>query len=75
MIERYLAPDVKPYVDALLAEKKTAPEMGEGSRVQALNDCIDRSLAELKAAVEALPFVRKKGWAELNELFVRVVEG
>ncbi len=71
LVERYLAPEVRPYVEELLTRKKTTFEMGEGPRVQALNDYIDFSLHELKAAVEALPFACKKEWADLNSLFLR----
>lgn len=73
LVERHLAPEVRPYVEELLAMKKTTPEMGEGQRVQALNDYIDANLTELKAAVEALPFVRKKEWADLNAMFLKAL--
>ena len=74
LVERHLALETKPYVEELLAMKKLAPEMGEGPRVQALNDYIDTSLAELKASVEAFPFAPKKEWADLNMLLLRAGE-
>lgn len=71
--KRYLPPDVRPYVEALLTAKRADSEMGEGPRVQALHDYIDESLGELHAAMEALPFARKKEWDVLNAIFLRAL--
>ncbi len=69
----YLDAETRPHVDALLAQKMAAPELGEGPRVPVLNAYIERSLAELTARVYALPSVARKEWEELNALFLRAL--
>lgn len=73
LVECHLPLALRPYVDTLLAQKKAAPEMGEGSCIAALNHYIDESLLELRAAVAALPYVPKKEWAGLNTLFLKAL--
>lgn len=74
LAEHYLPLEVHPHVEELLEAKRRAGEMGEGPRMQAIDAYIGSSLLELKAAVKALPAVRKKEWADLNALFLRAVE-
>ena len=68
-----LEPDLKPVVDDLLALKMNMPEMGEGKRIEKLNEYIDENLFSLKAIIDALPKEHKADWDRLNELFLSVV--
>lgn len=65
--------EIRPYVERLLALKMNAPELGEGDRMDAVNAYIERTLAETKRAVAALPDEREHDWKELNELFLSLL--
>ena len=69
-----LEADMKPIIDNLLRLKMNTPEMGEGKRIDKLNEYIDGNLVSLKAAIDALPREHKADWSKLNELFLSVVE-
>lgn len=50
-------------------------EMGEGERVDKLNEYIDENLVSLKVTIDALPREHKADWGRLNELFMSVLKG
>ena len=56
-----------------LEKKSITPEMGEGERIDVLNEYIDKSIVEIKKEIEALPQENKTGWDRLNELFTGIV--
>jgi predicted nucleotidyltransferase len=73
LVEAELEPEMHPAIERLLTLKSTTPEMRAGFRVDELNEYIDRSLAELKTEIAALPRGEKSGWERLNELFLRTL--
>ena len=74
LADSVLEADMRPIIDDLLELKKTTPEMGEGVRIDKLNEYIDENLVSLKTAIDALPADHKADWGRLNELFLSVVD-
>ena len=68
-----LDPEFKPAVDKLLQMKRETPELGEGPRIDVINDYIDRSLDEIGAIIAELPNEGSEGWEKLNELFFSIL--
>ncbi len=66
--------DVLPFVEELLERKKRTPELGEGERIGAINDYIERSLTEIGECIAGLPQPTKAGWDALNALFAQSLE-
>ncbi|MDR0197172.1 MAG: nucleotidyltransferase domain-containing protein [Oscillospiraceae bacterium] len=64
---------LKPIIDDLLYLKKKTSEMGEGKRIEALNEYISENIVTIKETVNAMPKERKAGWDRLNELFFSVI--
>ena len=65
---------MRPIISNLLEQKANTSEMGEGDRIDELNDYIEINLASLKATVDAMPKERKADWHKLNELFLELVQ-
>lgn len=74
LADAVLEPDIKPIIDDLLYRKMSMPEMGEGKRIDELNEYIDANLVQLKTTIDALPKERKADWDKLNDLFLSVVK-
>jgi len=68
-----LEDNMKSTVDELLQLKMSTQEMGEGKRIDKLNDYIDENLISLKAIIDALPGDHKADWSRLNELFLYMI--
>jgi len=75
LAEAELEPEMKPIIDDLLRLKMNTPEMGEGKRIDRLNEYIDTHLASLKETIDAMPPERNADWNSLNELFLTVLKG
>ncbi|MCL2489092.1 MAG: nucleotidyltransferase domain-containing protein [Oscillospiraceae bacterium] len=73
LVEAVLEPEMKPVVDGLLRMKMNTPEIGEGRRIDRLNDYIEENLVSLKAMIEEMPEAPKTGWGRLNALFLGAV--
>jgi len=73
LVEAELEADMRPVVDELLNLKMKTPELGEGKRIDKLNEYIETNFISLKDAIEALPEERKADWGRLNELFFEVI--
>ena len=70
LADAVLEPDMKPIIDELLRAKVNTPEVGEGKRIDRLNEYIDENLTALKETVDAMPQEHKADWGKLNELFL-----
>lgn len=73
LVEAELEPEMRPIIDDLLALKSTTPEMGEGKRIDDLNEYIDDILMQLKEAIDILPPDNKSDWERLNDLFLKTL--
>jgi len=74
LADAVLEAEMKPIIDDLLLLKMNTPEMGEGKRIDKLNEYIDENLVSLKAAIDALPHEHKANWNKLNKLFLSLIE-
>lgn len=73
LMEQYLDDDVKPDVEDLLRIKMETPEIGDGPRMDRINDYLDQSIEEIDRLIEALPPEKKRTWQALDALFVETV--
>ena len=73
LAEAELEIEMRPIIGRLLEQKANSPEMGEGNRIDKLNDYIDSNLTSLKTIIDAMPRERKANWNKLNELFLSIV--
>ena len=76
LVAAELEPEMRPIIERLLEQKSVTPEMGEGKRIDELNEYIDKNILHLKEIIDALPSEEHKTkWAGLNELFMSIVGG
>ena len=73
LVDAELEVEMRPVIEKLLAQKAITSELGEGNRIEELNDFIELNLTKLKTIVDAMPADRKTGWEKLNELFLSIV--
>ncbi|MCL2153428.1 MAG: nucleotidyltransferase domain-containing protein, partial [Oscillospiraceae bacterium] len=74
LVEAELEEEMRPIISNLLEQKANTSEMGEGERIDKLNDYIEMNLASLKATIDVKPKERKADWQKLNELFLELVQ-
>ena len=73
LVEAELEQEMKPIIDDLLKLKAITSEVGEGKRIDALNDYIEETIEMLKETINALAPDKKPGWERLNELFMKAL--
>jgi len=73
LVEKYLDNEIRPDVEKLLEIKMNTPEVGEGKRIDSLNEYLDRSIEEIEGIIAALPTEDVQDWNELNELFLSLI--
>ncbi len=73
LMEKYLDEDIKPDVTRLLELKMNSPEIDTGSRIDRLNDYLDRTVVEIEGAISELPSDPNSSWTELNEMFLSLI--
>ena len=73
LVETELETEMWPIIARLLELKSSTSEIGEGKRIDKLNEYIDANLAALKREIAALPSEEKADWGRLDELFLSVV--
>ena len=67
----YLDSALVPAVNDLLNLKMNTPELGEGKRIEALNNYLDASIEGIEKLLEEYPSNDPKSWDELNALFLQ----
>jgi len=73
LADAVLDSEIKPIIDDLLKLKMNTPEIGEGKRIDRLNEYIDKNLILLKDMLDFFPTEYNTGWEKLNKLFVSAV--
>ncbi len=66
--------EIIPVVEELLEIKKNNPEIGEGSKIQILNDFIETNIPLVKEEIKRLPEEQQQSWIGLNALFIESLE-
>ena len=73
LMDKYLDEEVKPDVQELLRLKMETQELGEGKRMDRINEYLDRGIEEIGQMIEKLPPDRARPWEDLNNLFLSTV--
>ena len=60
-----------PAVNELLRMKMNTPELGEGKRIDVINNYLDASIEEIEELLKEYPSDDPKSWDELNSIFLR----
>ncbi len=64
---------IEPAVKELLRLKMTTPELGEGKRIDCINEYLDSSIEEISAILSTYPQEEPCEWEELNKLFLSLL--
>ncbi len=62
-----------PAVSELLTAKMNTGELGEGKRIDCINEYICRSIGEIETALAVWPKNSPDDWQELNHLFLEIL--
>lgn len=73
LAEACLAPELKPAVNELLRWKMATPEIGEGNRIDVINNYLDASIVEIENILTAYPPDESCSWEELNRIFLNIL--
>lgn len=73
LIGAVLEVEMKPVIKDLLLLKINSPEIGEGKRIDVLNEYIEKNLDNLKTIINSMPVDKRMGWEELNDLFINTL--
>ena len=74
LMSEYLDDSIRGEVEKLLELKMGASELKEKRRIDAINQYIDSSIAELDQKVSALPSQKVSNWEELNGIFLSMLD-
>ncbi len=75
LAESQMEDEMKPIVERLLDLKMNSPEVKEIPRIDALNEYIEKNLAELEEKVQTLPYEKNSSWEKLNSFFLNEITG
>ena len=73
LVEAELPEKLAEPVKELLRIKMEMPEIGEGKRIDVINDYIETELTAIEDLVNQLPKEDKKSWEKLNQLFLQAL--
>lgn len=73
LMDKYLDDDLKPDVEKLLDMKMNMPEIGEGKRLDRVNEYLDCNIEEIKGIIAELPTEETRDWDTLNEVFLSLL--
>lgn len=74
LVESQLEEEMKPIIEHLLDLKMNSPEVKEITRIDALNEYIEKNLAILEEKVQLLPYEKNADWDELNSFFLNEIK-
>ncbi len=64
---------IVPAVNELLRMKMNTPELGEGKRIDCINEYLDASIEEIAKILETYPKDEPCSWDELNCIFLKLI--
>ena len=73
LMEAELENELCPIVENLLEVKKNTSEIGEGNRIDELNEYIDAQLEELKHKADGMDREKPVEWQRLDDIFLRLL--
>lgn len=74
LVRTQLEADMQGVITDLIDLKMKTPEMGEGKRIDLLNQYIEYNIPLLKDSADNLLNGSNKSWDELNNLFLKIVK-
>lgn len=75
LMKSELPEDLIPDVTKLLDLKMNASEVKMISRIDRINEYVDRSIAEIKMILQLMDEKKEVEWRKLNDLFLKIVQG
>lgn len=73
LADKYLDDSIKPDVEKLLSMKRSMPELGEGERLDKINDYLARAIEDTEKRLSALPDSPALDWDALNGVFLKII--
>lgn len=73
LMDKYLDEELKLDVENLLDMKMNTPEIGEGKRIDRINDYLDRNIEDIEGIIAGLATEDVHDWDELNEVFLSLL--
>ena len=74
LLEDQLDDEMKPVVCDLLAKKTEMSEIGEGKKIDVLNDYIECQFELITTAIDSMARENSRSWQKLNDLFLMSLE-
>ncbi len=74
LMKKYLEKELVPEITELLETKINSPEITEVKKIIAINSYIEKSFEQLRDEIKAIPPHKKNDWAELNKIFLSLLE-
>lgn len=62
---------LKPAVNELLSLKMNTSELGDGKRIDIINEYLDNSIVEIEELLKEYPSDEQSSWKELNTVFIQ----
>lgn len=62
---------LKPAVSELLSLKMNTSELGDGKRIDIINEYLDNSIVEIEELLKEYPSDEQSSWKELNAVFIQ----
>lgn len=75
LVDQQLEEGMKPIVFELLEKKTVMSEIGEGKKIDVLNEYIERQFDLVLKAIESMPREHAKSWEKVNDLFLLSLDG
>lgn len=74
LVDKYLDGKIKDLVDKLLEEKMNSSELGEGKKIDEINEYIDKKFIDIENRIKDIPNDNINQWNELNEIFLSIIK-
>ena len=65
-----LSADEGHFLSAIVGQNPSAQAIGEGKKIDVLNEYIERQFDLVLKAIEAMPPEQAKSWEKVNDLFL-----
>ena len=74
LMNAVLEPELKGMVENLIETKMKTPEIGEGKKIEKLNEYIEENLITLKIKIDEFSNEYEKSWNKLDDIFLKIVK-
>ena len=74
LVSSQMEAEMQDIINNLLELKMKTLEVGEGKRIDKLNEYIEYNIPRLKTTIDHLPHDKNESWNELNNLFLMFLE-